>query len=130
MKRSYTKNCMFDDLDISFTTKFDSAITRGSNGYTFKIQVPKMYVQRLMNLGVHPYHKGPNYWVLSVKITNRTVILLNGKRLAWYDGASLDDIPKFKLSLNQLVLRKYSEALQTEYRVPCYATRIVLKEDI
>lgn len=130
IRGSYTKNCFFEDFDISFTAKLDSVIEQNSKGYFIKIRIPPNQVSKLMKYGIYPNRKDVDYWVLTIKINNRTSIMLNGRKVDWYKTSTFDDIPLDRLVINGLILRKYSTRVQEEYQCSCYAKRLVLHERI
>ena len=123
-----TKNCLFEDCNLHFSTSLETGFERDVHGCFITIKVPRSYVKKLFRYDISPIHLGPNHWGLRVKINNRTKTVLNGRKMDYYDGSILKDVPLSKWILNEIVVKRYGKRLKDAYECDCYATRIVIRE--
>lgn len=130
MSTNSRKNCFFEDVDLNFSGKLKTGFDRSLDGCFITIGVPSTYVKKLFKYDICPIHFGPSDWGLKVKINNRTRIVLNGRKLDYYDGRILKDVPISDLVLSEMVIKRYGSALREAYNCDCYAIRIVIRESI
>lgn len=124
------KNCLFEDSNVSFTATLDELPKLGAHGYTIKTRIPKTYVKDMYKMDIIPEHKGVNYWVITVRLNNRTKILLNGRYIYWYQESVFSNVDISKIVINELLIKKYSIRNQEEYKCSCYAKRLSIREKV
>lgn len=121
-------NVFFEDADLILLTKIDTFIEEDSRGFYIDLVIRRPDVIKLMLIDVVPKHRGNGVFILRVRLNNNTQVSLNGIRVTYLGDERFKSIPLNKISLREMVLKRYSLKTQKSgHRDYCYATKALFK---